>query len=259
METILSDIRSVPGVSGVLVLDKDAPTSYNLLPATFSSDSIRKISMNLLKLSEKMSEQSRLDLKFDHGVGLVYNLDRSVILIFGRSDLNFSLLGLVLKSALQAIERKLATKPKNLPEAQVSATPDEPSRQTTFVVDKKALGLLIDAVNLVAKGFRETQGGYWVIQNLRKSKERVVREFPVVANFYVDNDATISLIKGVEELWDENLAFALIKWIYLFVNSSKQTQPPDVRDLTAKISQSLDEIGFYSIYQKVAKGRQPKR
>jgi len=91
-----------------------------------------------------------------------------------------------------------------------------------------------------------------VTQNLRKSKERVAQEFPFVVNFYVDNNATISLIKGREELLDKNLTFALIKWIYLFMNSSNQIQSLDIRDLTAEISQPLKEIGFYSIYRKVA-------
>jgi len=91
-----------------------------------------------------------------------------------------------------------------------------------------------------------------VTQNLRKSKERVVKEFPFVANFYVDNNATVSLIKGREELLDKNLTFALIKWIHLFMNSSNQNQSLDIKDLTAKISPSLEEIGFYNIYQKMA-------
>jgi predicted regulator of Ras-like GTPase activity (Roadblock/LC7/MglB family) len=253
MERILNDIKGVPGVRGVLVLDKDALASYHRLPTTFSSESIQSMGIKLLKLSDNMSEQSRLDLKFDHGVGLVYNLEKSVILIFGKSNLNFSVLGLVLKSALQAIEKKLATKPDKSVQTQVSSTWDEPSHRTTFVIDKKALGLLIEAVNLVAKGLVKTFGSFWVSQNLRKSKERVVKEFPFVASFCVGNDATISLIKGKEELLNENLSFALIKWIYLFMNSSNQTQSLGVRDLTAEISQSLDEIGFYSIYRKVAK------
>lgn len=216
-----------------------------------------------------MSEQSRLDLKFDHGVGLVYNLKKSVILIFGKSNLNFSILGLVLKSALQSIERKLTTKPSEWVKTQELSTEADSSQLTIFVVDKKVLGLLIEAVNLVAKGLVKTFGSFWVIQNLRKSKERVVREFPFVANFYVDNNAKVSLIKGEEELLNKNLMFALIKWIYLFMNSSDlktknsgnscQTRSLGVRDLTAKISQPLDEIGFYNIYRKVAEGCQPKR
>jgi len=138
-------------------------------------------------------------------------------------------------------------------EAKGIAVPLEKQPQrTTLVVDKRALGLLIEAVNLVAKRLVETLGIYWVTQNLRKNKERVAQEFPLVANFYVDNNATVSLIKGREELLDKNLAFALIKWIYLFMNSSNQTQSLDIRDLTAKISPSLEEIGFYSIYRKVA-------
>ncbi len=254
MEGILTDIRSVPGTRGVLVLDKDTLKSYHLLPATFSSESIENIGIKLLKLSENMSEQSRLDLKFEHGIGLVYNLEHSVILIFGKADLNFSILGLVLKSALQAIERKLAQRPYEPVKIRASSTWDEPSRRPTFVVDKKALGLLIEAVNLVAKGLVKTFGSFWVSQNLRKSKEQVVKEFPFVANFYVDNNATISLIEEGEEVINDDLTFALIKWIYLFMNSSSQTQSLGVRDLTAKISHSLEEIGFYSIYRRLAKG-----
>ncbi|MCK4427810.1 MAG: hypothetical protein KAW16_04945, partial [candidate division Zixibacteria bacterium] len=125
-------------------------------------------------------------------------------------------------------------------------------RRTTLVVSKKALGLLIEAVNLVAKGLVEGLGSYRVTQNLRKSKERVAQEFPFVVNFYVDNNATISLIKGREELLDKNFMIAMIKWIYLFMNSSNQIQSLDIRDLTAEISQPLKEIGFYSIYRKVA-------
>lgn len=259
MERILSDIRSVPGVSGILVLDKNTLESYHLVPATFSTSSIKNMGIKLFKLAEKMSEESRLDLKFEHGIGLVYNLEKSVILIFGRSDLNFSILGFVLKSSLQAIERKLTARPEELFKTPPRYTTDEPTQLTTFVVDKKVLGLLIEAVNLVAKGLTEAQGSFWVSRNLRKSKERVVEEFPLIANFYVDNNATISLIKGKEGLLNENLIIALIKWIYLFMNSSSQTQSIDVRDLTAKISRPLDEIGFYSIFRKVAGSANPKR
>jgi len=252
METILNDIRSVPGITGVLVLDKDTLESYHLLPATFSSEAIGNIRTKLLKLSEKMNQQSRLDLKFEHGVGLVYNLEKSAILIFGKSNLNFSVLGLVLKSALQGIERKLVAKAKKPVNTQESSTLDKPCLGTGFTVDKKTLGLLIEAVNLVAKSLLKTHGSFYVTQNLRKSKEEVIKEFPFVANFYVDNNATISLIKGREGLLDEKLAFALIRWIYFFVNSFDPTQFLDVRNLTAKISQSLEEIGFYNMYQKVA-------
>jgi predicted regulator of Ras-like GTPase activity (Roadblock/LC7/MglB family) len=255
MQRIISDIKSVPGVSGVLILDKETLQSHQLLPATFSSASVRNMGTKLLRLSENMSPQSRLDFKFEHGIGLVYNLEYSVILIFGKANLNFSILGLVLKSTLQAIERELAAKSYEPVKVQPSSTWNQPTRQAAFVVDKNALRLLIEAVNLVAKGLVKTQGSFWVSQNLRKSKERVVREFPFVAKFYVDNDATISLIKGGEGVINENLTLALIKWIYLFMNSSSQTQSLGVRDLTAKISHSLEEIGFYSMYRRLAEGR----
>jgi hypothetical protein len=138
-------------------------------------------------------------------------------------------------------------------EAKGIAVPlEKQPRRTNLVVNKKSLGLLIEAVNLVAKELVKTLGSYPVTQNLRKSKEMVVKEFPFVASFYVDNKATVSLIKGREELLDERLMISLIKWIYLFINSSDQTQSLDIRDLTAEISPSLEEIGFYSVYRRVA-------
>lgn len=144
-------------------------------------------------------------------------------------------------------------------EKKTALASEKPPEQTTFIVDKKALRLLIEAVNLVAKGVVKIHGSYWATQNLRKTKERIVKEFPFVANFYVDNSATISLLKGEGVFLNENLSFALTKWIYLFMHSptlrtriSCQTQSIDIRDLTAEISQPLEQIGFYSTYQKVA-------
>jgi hypothetical protein len=144
-------------------------------------------------------------------------------------------------------------------EKKTALASEKPPEQTTFIVDKKVLRLLIEAINLVAKGVVKIHGSYWATQNLRKTKERIVKEFPFVANFYVDNSATISLIKGEEKLLNESLSFAVTKWIYLFMSSanlktriSSQTQPPDIRDLTADLSQPLEQIGFYSTYQKFA-------
>ena len=138
-----------------------------------------------------------------------------------------------------------------------------PFRETTSTnhscCQQKGSGVVNWSSQLGSKRFREDLGQLCVcthtsrvVQNLRKSKERVAQEFPFVANFYVDNNATIFLLKGKEALLDENLMIALIKWIYLFMNSSNQIQSLDIRDLTAKISPSLEEIEFYSIYQKVA-------
>lgn len=248
MESILSDIKAIPGVTGTMVLAKESLDHYHLLPASFTSHSINQMGERLLKLAERLPPHSRLNLKFENGLGLVYNLERSVVLIFGRPNLDFSLLGLVLKSALQSIERKL--------EGGLSQ-PERIQKAHSFVIDKDGLNLLIEAINLVAEGYVKDKGVFWVTKNLRKTKEDVIKEFPLISGFCVDNSGRVSILKAPREMFDRETPLALARWIDLFVNHSPQ--PPqrdrvtDIKKLTARISAPLEGIGFYDLYSKVAR------
>ena len=248
MEKILKEIKSVPGVTGTLVLDKGLKVSYYELPTNFTPSLIKQVGAKLQKLCEKMSLPSRLDLKFDNGIGMVYNLENSVILIFGKPDMDFSFLGLVLKSALQSIERLLERE-----EGVEEQTTDMPS----VAMDQASLNLLIEAINLVATGYAEKRGIWWVTRNLRKSKEDIIREFPQMSNFYVNNQGKVSLVSAKAEVYDRKIPLAVIKWIDLFVNKTPHSSPrdrvDDVKKLTAHISQPLEGLGFYELYTKVAK------
>jgi len=248
MEKILSDIKSVPGVTGAMVLAKESLNCYHLLPASFTPRSIKEVGIKLLKLSEKLPPHSRLNLKFDNGIGLVYNLERSAVLIFGRSSLDFSFLGLVLKSALQSIERKLEGE---------TPEPDQVKQISSFVIDKADLNLLIEAINLVAEGYAKDKGIFWVTKNLRGAKEDVIKEFPQISSFYVDNNGKVSVLKAQKEMFDQKTSVALVKWIDLFVNKAphptRRGRVVDIKELTARISKPLEGIGFYDLYTKVAK------
>ncbi|NIN01510.1 MAG: hypothetical protein GTO24_26480 [candidate division Zixibacteria bacterium] len=248
MDIILSDIKSVPGVTGTLVLAKESLNCYHLLPASFDPASIKEVVTKLLNLAERMPPHSRLNLRFESGVGLVYNLEKSVVLIFGRSDLDFSLLGFVLKSALQSVERKLE---QELPR------PEEIKMKSDFMIDKADLNLLIEAINLVAQGYVKDQGTFWVTKNLRKAKEDVIKEFPQISSFYVDNDGKVSVLKTRKEILDQKIPLALVKWIDLFVNkaphSAQRDRVADIKELTARISKPLEGIGFYDLYSKLTR------
>ncbi len=248
MENILKEIKSVPGVAGALVLAKESRVSYHKLPGSFTPILIKQVGVMLQKLSLKMPPHSRLELKFDNGIGLVYNLEKSAVLIFGQPDLDFSFLGLVLKSALQSIERILE---------KTALPPEEFTETPSLIMDQTNLNLLIEALNLVATGYAEKQGIWWVTKNLRKVKDDMIREFPQMSNFCVDNRGKVSVVKAKAEMFDRKTPLALIKWIDLFVNKTPHPSPrdrvADVRKLTAHISKPLEGIGFYELYTKVAK------
>jgi hypothetical protein len=249
MESILSDIKSVPGVTGAMVLTKESMDSHQLLPASFTSRSIKELTKRLLKLSLRLPSHSRLNLKFENGIGVVYNLERSMVLIFGHSDLDFSILGMVLKSALKSIERKLEGQPCQ-PELVTQ-------KESSFVIDKEGLNLLVEAINMVAQGYIRDKGVFWVTKSLRKAKEDVIREYPLVSGFYVDNSGKVSILKAAQEMYDRKTPLALAKWIDLFVGNlphpSQRDQVTNIKKLTASISNPLEGIGFYDLYNKVAR------
>ncbi len=248
MKRILNDIKSVSGVIGVMILGKRSLNSYHLLPAIFTADSTRDIGTRLLKLSERMPPHSRLNLKFTNGVGLVYNLEKSVVLIFGRSNLDFSLLGLVLKSALQSIEREIERDASGL---------DQVETLSSFVFDKDSLNLLIEAINLVAESYVKNKGTFWVTKNLRKAKEDLIKHFPQISGFYVDNNGKVSILKTQKDMLDKKTPVALAKWIDLFIRKASSTSGCDrminIKNLTARISKPLEGIGFYDLYSKITK------
>lgn len=249
MENILSDIKSVPGVTGAMVLDKESMDFHQSLPASFTSRSIKELVKRLHKLSVRLPSHSRLNLKFENGIGLVYNLERSMVLIFGRSDLDFSVLGMVLKSALQSIERKLEGQPYQ-PEPAIQ-------REGSFVIDKDGLNLLVEAINMVAQGYIKDKGIFWVTKSLRKAKEDVVKEYPLVSSFYVDNNGKVSILKAAGEMFDRKTPLALAKWIDLFMSNlpppPQRDQVNNIKKLTARISAPLEGIGFYDLYNQVAR------
>jgi hypothetical protein len=248
MESILSDIKSVPGVTGAMVLAKESLESYHLLPQSFTPGSVKSVGERLLELAHRLPPHSRLNLKFENGVGLVYNLERSVVLIFGRRSLDLSLLGLVLKSALRSIERRLES---------LAGQPELTEKATSCMMDRDGLNLLVQAINLVAESYVQDKGVFWVTKNLRRAKEDVVKEFPLVSGFYVDNHGQVSLVGVSQEMFDRKIPLALAKWIDLFVEHAPHPPPrdrlTDIRKLTARISAPLEGIGFYDLYSRVAR------
>ena len=50
MEMILSDIKSVPGVTGTLVLAKESLNCFHLLPASFHAASIQEVDIYIYRI-----------------------------------------------------------------------------------------------------------------------------------------------------------------------------------------------------------------
>ena len=246
MNKILQEIKSVQGVSGVLVLDKKEGITYQLTPASFPTEGLKEVGLRLSRLSKACPVDLSLDLRFENGLALLYNLERGTVFIFGRLGINLSILELVLKSAFLSIERKLSKmEEKPLPAEE---------RKTSIILDKIYIEHLIQTLNHIAKIYKQKLGVYLVTQNLRKSKGELLPQFDLLQNFFVDNNGVVSLIRGTEEETPSDSIKAFVLWISFFVQlcaASQPELPTDIKELTLGLEEKLEQMGFYETYDRV--------
>lgn len=246
MNEILQEIKSVQGVTGVLVLNKNEGITYQVTPVSFPKDGLKDVGTRLSRLAKASSAGTSLELRFENGLAFFYNLDRGAVLIFGRPGMNLSVLNLVLKSAFLSIERKLSKKGE-----QPSFREEE---KASFFLDKIYLEHLIAALNQIAGTLKQKLGAYSVTQNLRRSKEEFLLQFAILQNYFVDNNGTVSLIRGKEEEASTEVLKAFALWISHFIHLCSVQEPEiltDIRALTSGLEEKLEMMGFYETYDKL--------
>ena len=248
MNQLLQQVKSVPGVSGILVLDKQISTTYQLLPASFSVEAIKHLAVRLKEIAGTWPQLSQTEIKFESGYGKLINTSSSVIFILAKVDIYFPDLNLVLKSVIPQIEKKIS---KANPFREV-----EPNQ--LYALNQVNLDLLIATVNLVAGKYRDQLGAYQATQNLRKAKEKILGLFPYLTNFYVDNQARVAFLKSKPEINQSQIQEAFANWIYYFKAYCDNTAPgmpeTDIKELTAELKGELAKQGFYHWYETLTVG-----
>lgn len=243
MNQLLQQIKSVNGVSGILVLDKNNSTTYQLLPASFSVEVIKKLAVRLKEVARTWPDLQQLEVKFESGYGRLINTVSSVIYVLAKSDIYFPDLNLVLKSVLPQIEKKIS---KNNPFQEVE-------QEQVYALNRVNLDLLLAAINLIANKYRDLMGAYQVTQNLRKAKDKLLDIFPYLTNFYVDNQARVSFLKSKQEIDQTKIQEAFANWLYGFKaycdTAVPALQDADIKELTAELKAELAKQGFYHWYE----------
>jgi len=243
MNKILANIRAVPGVIGTLVIDKNRALTYQLVPASFTTEKIKEIAMPLLRLGQSLDRNMSLDLFFENGLARLYNRSNLIVLILGHGDLNFNVLGIVCREAIPAISRKLA-------HGQLSVSSSD--RKTSSDASPE---FLLKAINIISTNCVEKIGAYMVTKNLRKAKDELAQTYPILAGISVDNNGIASFIKGLPYEKDRDTLTGFAHWANLFLSdcakATNKLKPADIMELTLEIRETLDLSGFYQLYVDV--------
>jgi hypothetical protein len=243
MDKILSNIRSVSGVIGTIVIDKSRALTYQLMPASFTSEMIKNIALPLLHLGRSMEHNLSLDLFFEEGIARLYNRKQQIILIIGHTNMDFNLLGIICREAIPAISRKLA-------HGQLKVNTPSRSGNTEVGPD-----FLIKAINIISTNCVEKIGAYMVTKYLRKAKDELTEKYPMLGGITVDNNGVATFIRGISAEPSRDTLTAFAHWANLFLSyaakSTNKLKPADIMDLTFEIKDRLDLSGFYQLYVDV--------
>ncbi|MCP4579982.1 MAG: hypothetical protein GY839_00075 [candidate division Zixibacteria bacterium] len=243
MDKILANIRAVPGVIGTILVDKSRALTYQLMPASYSSENIKNIAMPLLHLGQSLKHNMSLDFFFENGLARLYNRDQQIMLVVGHLDLNFNTLGMVCREAIPAINRKLTHGQLGL-----SSTRNDLSTGA-------GPEFLLKAINIISTNCVSKIGAYMVTKYLRKAKDELSGTYPVLGGVSVDNNGIASFIKGVAYEQDKDTLTAFAHWANLYLSycakSTDNLKPADIMELTFEIKDKLDLSGFYQLYVDV--------
>lgn len=240
MENAVREIRSVAGVTGVMILDRRAHRLVKLLPSRVEHEEAVDLETKLVELAGYVDGDARITIRFSSGLLIIRSNDLYVVQVTTREDLRLDTLNIVLKSALSALTRSQGPRPVSEP----SGAFDPPSTQS-----------LLDAINSVARYFIPSVGAFSCANALRKAKEQLTPNFPVLKHFPVDNNSVVSLIRGYERSVDNTALDAIANWCHTFkglINANTPVVGFDIRAVTDDFRQQLIPLGFYSAYQRAA-------
>lgn len=243
MNKILANIRAVNGVIGIIIVDKNRALTYELMPASFTTENIKNIALPLLCLGQKLDKNMSLDFFFENGLARLYNKNEQIVLILGRPELNLNTLGVVCREAIPAISRKLRHGQLGLStDARVGSYDAEPE-------------FLLQAINIISTNCIDKIGAYMVTKYLRQAKNELAITYPILTRISVDNNGIASFIKGLESKSGKDNLTAFAHWANLFLShcakGTDKLKPTDIMDLTIQIKDKLDLSGFYQLYADV--------
>ena len=237
MNKVLEDLKAVPGVFGVLLLNKTEETTYQLLPATFSIETIKSVAIRLLQVSYYLKPEARFNFSFASGTVVLQNLEKAVLLVFIKGTVDEAIFDLVLKNSVRSLERWLE---------RYEIVRERMSGEA-LLSEEEALGLFLHTANLISAHFKQSLGAYQVTQNWRKARADLAGDFPFHHRLFVETGGNLAFKPLEEKISLPNLTEFFARLVHQFIKLSvvDGSQGLPIENLTSELRPSLEKTSFY--------------
>jgi len=242
MNKVVEQIRGVAGVRAVLMYDRVENRVCRLMPSRYDQRTSEAIEERFKKLIDGVRGASAFNLRFSKGWLVVRSEQDYTIMIVADESLNHNTLKLVMKASLTSLRHTNSFKP-----VQQVASDLEPCSVEALL----ALANSVGEYFTLASGM----GPFSTAGVFRKTKERLLEDFPILKNFSIDNNGRFGLIRGCEEKLDSTAVDAVAFWI-LHIKQVVSAKTPvfgfDIKDVSKDVEKELSEIGFYSAFKRAS-------
>ena len=237
MDEFLHGIKSVPGVRGVMVFDKISSQIHDLFPARYERRDLEILATALGKLYNAGLKEGLFISYFSSGIALSFFAKDFSALALTTAEVNIGLLKERMKKLLPILIGRISARSVSSSETQfqlsVSDSPD----------------LLVKALNQLGSKVRENLGSYIASRELKRSRDKLVHQYPFLSGLYIDNSGKSAIVKSSLTADQEKFVKAFGELISGYYAACAQISPKmsavSLRSILSDYSMDLSQTGFW--------------
>ena len=214
MRPILSDIRALPGVTGVAVVAKRDGRIEQVFPAAFTERHTQCLLDLVTSTYQRLHGFNRLALRFERVVVHLYNQADYLLFITVLPDVDLQHFEMVVNSKFSAIARVLAkpaTEPWRNPAGAVPRSNRDAANDPVMV--------LIGVCNVLTDSLVNSRGRLRLAADWRRARDQVNAEGELLSPLVVDSGGRFDLRKGQAMPSSAAVIAALAQMIESFLDS----------------------------------------
>jgi hypothetical protein len=226
MRQILSDIRALPGVTGVAVIAKRTGQVEHVFPAAFTDNHTQFLRDLITTTHQKLRGFTRLFLRFERVIVHLYNQPEFLLFVTVLPDTETRQFETVVNSKINAIARQLGhpaatamSQPTIANPTQSAASGRTTHQASTTNPSTETIPRLLVACNKLSDEMAEAVGRMTLANNWRRARTAAIQDDMALEGILIDAASHLHLRKGATITVNAVTIAALAKMIDAFFES----------------------------------------
>jgi hypothetical protein len=257
MRAILSDIRALPGVTGIAVLGKRDGRIEHLFPAAFTDRHTERLLQLVTDTYKRLRGFSRLTLRFERVIVHLFNQPDYLMFVTVLPETDTRQLETMIRSKFVKIEHTLAQSQapapagnRRLPGTPSAAPPGDPIAE------------FVEILNKVSMQLGATRGLARVALDWRQARDRVAERYPVLTAVAINPGGSLSVRKGRRPQSNAETMEAFVRFVeefFIIIGTARPDAEESFYSLLERSRRLLEPYGVFLFLGQNARPRVVRR